>query len=70
MPFQDSTNMVHHLMSDRASALMRMMLQCFRFASVSKEMSLPMTDLPGLITLNAWLRFLSRDSSISLEQTF
>lgn len=41
MPFQDSMNVVNHLMSDRTSELMRMMSGCFRLASVSNEMSLP-----------------------------
>ena len=62
--------MVHHLMSDRASELMRLISRCFRLASVNNEMSLPMNDLPGLTTLDAWLRCPSRDSSISLEHTF
>ena len=59
--------MVHHLMSDRASELMRMISRCFRLASVNNEMSLPTNDLPGLTTLDAWLRCPSRDS---LEHTF
>ena len=32
--------MVHHLMSDQASELMRMKARCFRFVSVSNEMQL------------------------------
>ena len=53
MPFQDSMNMCHHLTSDLASLLIRVMLLCLRFASVRREISLPMNDLPGLTTLQA-----------------
>ena len=53
MPFQDSMNMCHHLTYDLASLLIREMLRCFRFASVRREISLPMNDLPGLTTMQA-----------------
>ena len=49
-------NMVHHLMSNLASELIRLISQCFRCASVSNEMSLLINDLPGFTTLHAWLR--------------
>ena len=53
MPFQDPMNMCHHLMSDLASLLIPVMLQCLCFASLRREISLPMDDLSGLTTLHA-----------------
>ena len=70
MLFQDSMNMCHHLMSDLASLLIIVMLRCLHFASVRREISLPMNDLPGLTTLQAWLRRPRSDSSFYLEHTF
>ena len=70
MPFQDSMNMCHHLMSGLASLLILVMLRCLHFASVRREISLPMNNLPGLTTLQAWLRCPRSDSSFSLEHTF
>ena len=68
--FHDETNRCHHLMSEQASLLMRIIVLCVRFAWASIAISLPMNDLPGRTTLQAWFKWPKNDSRECLEQTF
>ena len=69
-PFHDWINYNHHLMSDWASLLILIILWCVRFAWISMVISLPINDLPGFTTWQAWLRWPRSDSRDSLVHTF